>query len=58
MVGSNGDAVVPTASALYMSVPAGRKVTYSSVPHTGSTNYMHNSTVVTRAANALAYVSQ
>jgi hypothetical protein len=57
-IGSNGDAVVPASSAAYMSIPSARKVTYSNVPHTGSSNYMKNSTVVTRSGNALAYVSQ
>ena len=54
VIASNGDWVTPTASGLYMTVPAARKVTYSSVPHTGSTNYMHDATVVTRADEALA----
>ena len=57
-IGSTGDAVVPSASAIYMSIPTTNKVTYSGVPHTGSTNYMHNATVVTRAGNALAFVNQ
>ncbi len=57
-IGSNGDAVVPTASALYMTIPSTNKVTYSNVPHTGSTNYMHTAAVVTRSGNALAYVNQ
>jgi pimeloyl-ACP methyl ester carboxylesterase len=57
-IGSNGDAVVPSSSAVYMSIPSGQKVIYSNVPHTGSNNYMKNSTVVTRSANALAYVNQ
>jgi hypothetical protein len=57
-IGSNGDSVVPASSAAYMSIPSTNKVTYSSVPHTGSTNYMKNSTVITRSGNALAYVNQ
>lgn len=58
VIGSNGDAVVSASSATYMSVPSGRKVVYSSVPHTGGSNYMHNATVINRSANALVYASQ
>jgi hypothetical protein len=58
VVGSNGDSVVPTSSAIYMSVPSGRKVVYSSVPHTGSSNYMKDNTVINRSASALVYVNQ
>lgn len=54
VIGSNGDSVVSASSATYMSVPTTRKVVYSNVPHTGSSNYMGNPTVVTRAGNALA----
>ncbi|MCU1352319.1 MAG: hypothetical protein JWM05_1528 [Acidimicrobiales bacterium] len=57
-IGSNGDAVTPTASALYMTIPASNKVVYASVPHTGSSNYMHTASVVTRSGNALAYGGQ
>jgi hypothetical protein len=57
-IGSNGDWVVPTSSALYMSIPSSNKVTYSSVPHTGSGNYMGNTTVTSRTGNALAWASQ
>ena len=58
VIGSSSDSVVPLASALYMTLPATNKVTYSNVPHTGSTNYMHTSAVVTRSGNALANVGQ
>ena len=51
---SDGDAVTPTASGLYMTLPAARKVTYANVPHTGSSNYMGTPAVVTRAGDALA----
>jgi pimeloyl-ACP methyl ester carboxylesterase len=57
-LGSNGDWVVPSASAVFMTIPSTNKVIYSSVPHTGSTNYMHDATVVTRAGNGLAFVNQ
>jgi hypothetical protein len=57
-VASNGDWVTPTASGLYMSIPSSNKVTYSSVPHTGSSNYMHTSSVITRSGNGLAYGGQ
>lgn len=57
-IASNGDWVTPTASGLYMSIPSTNKVTYSSVPHTGGSNYMHNSTVITRSGNALYAASQ
>jgi hypothetical protein len=56
-VGSNGDSVVSAASATYMSLPSSRKPIYSNVPHTGSRNYMHDATVVARAASALQYVN-
>ena len=54
VIGSNGDWVVSASSATYMAVPAARKVVYANVPHTGSSNYMGNTTVVTRAGDALA----
>ena len=57
-IASNGDWVTPTASGLYMSIPASNKVTYSSVPHTGSSNYMHTSSVITRSGNALVFGGQ
>jgi hypothetical protein len=57
-IASNGDWVTPTASGLSMSIPSSNKVTYSSVPHTGSSNYMHTSSVVTRSGNALVYGGQ
>jgi triacylglycerol esterase/lipase EstA (alpha/beta hydrolase family) len=53
-IGSNGDWVVPSSSATSMSISAAQKVIYSNVPHTGSSNYMGNSTVTTRAGNGLA----
>lgn len=57
-IGSNGDAVVPTSSALYMTLPSTNKVTYSSVPHTGSSNYMKTAAVVTRSGSGLTYASR
>jgi hypothetical protein len=57
-IASNGDWVTPTASGLYMSIPSSNKVTYSNVPHTGSSNYMHTASVVTRSGNALALGGQ
>ena len=57
-LGSNGDWVVPASSATSMSIPASNKVVYSSVPHTGSGNYMGSSTVTTRAGNGLANLLQ
>ena len=57
-IGSNGDAVVPTSSALYMYLPSTNKVTYSSVPHTGSSNYMKTAAVVTRSGSGLTYASR
>lgn len=57
-IASNGDWVTPTASGLYMSIPAARKVTYSNVPHTGSSNYLHTAAVITRSGNALVYGGQ
>lgn len=56
-IGSNGDWVVSASSATYMSLPTGRKVVYANVPHTGSSNYMKDTTVITRAGYALAYVN-
>jgi hypothetical protein len=56
VVGSNGDWVVPTSSALFMTTPI--KVTYCCTPHTGGGNYMHTSAVIARSANALAFGGQ
>lgn len=58
VIGSNGDWVVSASSATYMNVPSGRKVVYANVPHTGSSNYMKNTTVIDRSANALIYVNR
>ncbi|MBI2709790.1 MAG: hypothetical protein HYX34_08850 [Actinobacteria bacterium] len=59
-VGSYNDAVVPWQSATYMSIPASNKAVFSNVSHTGFIypNYMHSSSVVTRAGNALTYAGQ
>ena len=57
-IASNGDWVTPTDSGLYMSIPSSNKVTYSNVPHTGSSNYMHTTSVVTRSGSALTYGGQ
>lgn len=57
-VASNGDWVVPTSSAHYMTLPAANEVTYCCTSHTGSGNYMHTSTVITRAGDGLAYVNR
>jgi len=59
-IGSYQDDVVPETSATSMSIPGGQKVIYSNVSHTGAfhANYMHNSTVVTRAGNGLANAAQ
>lgn len=56
-VGSYQDDVVPYASATSMSIPAARKIVFSNVSHTGfiHPNYMHTSSVITWAGNALAY---
>lgn len=54
VMGSDGDAVVPTASAIYMGVPVSNKVVYGNVPHTGDDNYMHDPTVLARSAQALS----
>ncbi len=56
VVGSTADEVTPVDSGLGMLVPAGRKVRYTDVPHTGSGNYMGRADVVARAATALAKV--
>ncbi len=58
VIGSNGDWVVSASSATYMTVPSARKVVYANVPHTGSSNYMKDTTVINRAASALVYANQ
>ncbi len=57
-VASDGDWVVPTASGNYMVLPVTNEVTYCCTPHTGSTNYMHTSTVITRAGGGLSDASR
>jgi len=57
-LGSDGDWVVPTSSALYMSIPSSNKVAYCCTPHTGSSNYMHSSGIISRSGNGLAYGGQ
>ena len=57
-IGSNGDWVCPTASATSMSIAATAKVIYANVPHTGSSNYMGDTTVTTRAGVGLANANQ
>ena len=57
-IGSNGDAVTPTSSAHYMSIPSTNKTTYCCTPHTGSSNYMHTSSIITRSDAALTYAAQ
>jgi hypothetical protein len=52
--GSDADAVTPVDSALAIDVPGNRKVRLTDVPHTGDTNYMGRTDVVTRADKALA----
>ena len=56
--GSDADSVTPVDSALDISVPDARKVHLTDVPHTGDTNYMHTTSVVTRAELALEKVDQ
>ncbi len=58
VVGSDGDAVVPTASATHMTVPATNKVVYADVPHTGDNNYLHDLRVLDRSSTALALPDQ
>ncbi len=53
-IGSNGDWVVPASSATSMSIPVAAKVIYANVPHTGSSNYMGDTTCTTRAGVGLA----
>ena len=57
-VGSSGDSVTPTASAHHMTIPSTNKVTYCCTPHTGSTSYLHTTTIITRSGGALAYAGQ
>lgn len=54
VIGSDADAVTPTASATHMDVPPERKVVYTDVPHTGADNYMGRDDVVARSGKALA----
>lgn len=51
---SNGDWVTPAASGSSMAIAGTAKVVYADVPHTGSSNYMGNRTVTTRAGLGLA----
>ncbi len=53
-IGSNGDSVTPADSATSMSIASSAKVIYSSIPHTGSGNYMGNTTSTTRTGTGLA----
>jgi triacylglycerol esterase/lipase EstA (alpha/beta hydrolase family) len=53
-IGSNGDAVVSPSSATSMSIASTAKVVYSSIPHTGSGNYMGNTTSTSRTGLGLA----
>jgi len=57
-IGSYGDAVTPAASATSMSIASTAKVIYSDVPHTGSANYMGNTTVTTRSGTGLVNLLQ
>ena len=59
-IGSYQDDVVPETSATSMSIPAAQKQIFSNVSHTGAIhpNYMHTSSVVTRAGNGLANAGQ
>ena len=57
-IGSNGDWVVPSSSAIYMTLPASNKLVDCCTPHTGGDNYMGRTHIVTRSANGLAYVNQ
>ena len=53
-IGSNGDWVTPASSATSMSIASSAKVIYASMPHTGSGNYMGNTTSTTRTGVGLA----
>ncbi len=54
VVGSDGDAVTPLASALYMGLAPERRIALSGVPHTGSDNYLGRTGVVHDAGVSLA----
>ncbi|WCO66923.1 hypothetical protein PO878_20735 [Iamia majanohamensis] len=58
VVGSDGDAVTPLTSALYMALPTARKVSYPGVPHTGSDNYLGRTDIVRAAGRSLAEVGR
>lgn len=51
VLGSTNDDVVPDESALFMSVPAARRVKYTNLEHS---DYHHNATSVARIAKALS----
>ena len=55
-ISSTNDSVVPWKSATSMSIPADHKVVFTTVPHTGSNNYMHSWSVVNRTDSALSAV--
>ena len=57
-IGSNGDAVTPASSATSMSIASTAKVIYASIPHTGSGNYMGNTTSTARTGVGLAALLQ
>lgn len=57
-IASDGDWVVPTSSGLYMTLPLTNKVRYCCTPHTGASNYMHTSTVITRSGDGLALAAR
>lgn len=57
-IGSYGDWVTPAASGTSMSIASTAKVIYSDIPHTGSSNYMGNTTATTRTGNGLANILQ
>lgn len=57
-IGSNGDWVTPASSGTSMSIVSTAKVIYSSIPHTGSNNYMGNTTSTTRTGVGLAERNQ
>ena len=50
--------MTPTASAHYMTIPSTNEVTYCCTPHTGSSNYMQTSSIITRSGAALTYAAQ
>ncbi len=53
-IASNGDWVTPAASGSSMAIASTAKVIYSNIPHTGSGNYMGNTTSTTRTGLGLA----